>query len=64
MFFLGTVVLCVLSYLLLKLLDTGGHSRMLLLVLLAYVCCIALMGYLLFRYMNLPPDKKYTSFFD
>jgi hypothetical protein len=45
-------------------LDTGGSGSALTFLVIAFVSCIVLLGYLLVRYMNLPPDKKYHSFFD
>ena len=64
LFFVDTLVLIILSYLLLKVLDMGGHGAVLTFLLLAYASCIFLLGYLLVRYMNLPPDKKTHSFFE
>jgi len=64
LFFVDTLVLIILSFLLLKMLDTGISGGALVFLLIAYASCIFLLGYLLFRYMNLPPEKKYHSFFD
>jgi hypothetical protein len=64
LFFADTLVLIVLSFFLLKMLDTGVGAGWLTFLLVVYACCIFLLGYLLFRYMNLPPDKKRHSFFE
>jgi hypothetical protein len=45
-------------------LDLGIRLGGLALLLLAYVSSIFLLGFLLFRYLNLPSDKKIHSFFD
>lgn len=64
LFFADTLVLIVLSFFLLKMLDAGVGAGRLTFLLVVYAGCIFLLGYLLFRYMNLPPDKKRHSFFE
>jgi hypothetical protein len=64
LFFLDTLALSVLSFLLLRFIDAGSHGATLLLLLLLYACCIFLLGYLLFHFLKLPGDKINRSFFD
>jgi len=64
LFFLDTLALSVLSFLLLRFFDTGGHSAMLVLLLVLYTSCIFLLGVLLFHFLKLPAKKINRSFFD
>lgn len=58
LFFMDTLAFSVLPYLLLKLFDAKSHTGWLGFLLLLYGCCIFLLGYLLLRYLNLPPEKN------
>lgn len=61
LFFINTVVLIVLSFLLFQWLDEGVSRKAIILLLLAYGSCIFLLGFLLMRYMNLPMEQSYKS---
>ncbi|WP_162944687.1 hypothetical protein [Flavisolibacter nicotianae] len=64
LFFVDTLVLITLSFLLLQTLDSGAGLGRLIFLLTGCAGCIILLVYLLLRYMNLPPDKKTRSFFE
>lgn len=64
LFFADTVALICLSFLLLKMLDKGGCGFSVAVTLMAYMGCLFLLGYLFFRYMKLPVNKKTPSIFE
>ncbi|MEP7257452.1 MAG: hypothetical protein ABI687_03670 [Flavitalea sp.] len=58
LFFADTLALILLSFLFLKLLDTGIEKSVLVLVISAIVFCIILLVYFLLRYIKQPPSNS------
>ncbi len=59
LFFADTLVLLILAFVFFKLVDTGTSITPIILLISGIVCSIAILVYLLFKYIKIPPSNRH-----
>ena len=59
LFFADTIVLLILAFLFFKLVDAGTSATPIILLFSGIVCSIAILIYLLFKYIKIPPPNRH-----
>ena len=59
LFFADTIVLLILAFLFFKLVDAGTSATPIILLFSGIVCSSAILVYLLFKYIKIPPPNRH-----
>ena len=60
LFFVDMLALLLLAFVFFKLIDTGISGAPIFFLILAIICSIALLVFLLFKYIKIPPTDRYN----